>query len=100
MIGRELEEQIIRLITRKVVPEKVVVFGSQARQDSRAGSDIDIALFGVDAEQAALLQDELNDELETLRDVDVVAFDGLKNENLKTRILREGKVIYERDARR
>ena len=49
---------------------------------------------------AALLRDELNDELETLREVDVVAFDGLGNENLKKRILREGRVIYERDARR
>ena len=100
MISRGLEEQIVRLITRKVVPKKVVIFGSQARPDSRASSDIDIALFGVDAEQAALLRDELNDELETLRDVDVVSFDGLKNEDLKKRILREGKVIYERDARR
>ena len=97
-LSEKLIEQIIEKITAAAVVEKIVIFGSSVRADGRKTSDIDIALFGVTDEKAFLLKEKLNEELDTLRDVDIVLFDGLKNAGLKERILKEGVVIYEKCA--
>ena len=99
-LSKQLIEQIINKILEEIKAEKIVVFGSQVRDDQRKSSDIDIALFGVKDKKVFLLKDKLNDELDTLRDIDVVVFDTLKNEKLKDRILKEGVVIYERGFKR
>lgn len=95
----ELVEQIIEKITAEAAVDKIVIFGSSVRPDGRETSDIDIALFGITEQKMFLLKDKLNEELDTLRDVDIVLFDKLKNSRLKGRILKEGVVIYERCAK-
>ena len=99
-LSKKLIEQIIDKIRQEVDVEKIVIFGSQVRDDRRESSDIDIALFGVKGKRVFLLKDKLNEELDTLRDIDLIVFDNLKNEELKKRILKEGVVIYERGSKR
>ncbi len=99
-LSKKLIEQIIDKIRQEVDVEKIVIFGSQVRDDRRESSDIDIALFGVKGKRVFLLKDKLNEELDTLRDIDLIVFDNLKNEGLKKRILKEGVVIYERGSKR
>lgn len=97
-LSEKLIEQIIEKIISETAVSRIVLFGSTVRDDCRATSDIDIALFGITAEKTYLLKDKLNEELDTLRDVDIVLFGRLKNERLKERILKEGVVIYERNT--
>ena len=102
-LSKQLINQIVEKILEEVKPGKIVVFGSSVRNDNTNSSDIDIALFGVKDEKIFLLKDKLNEELPTLKDVDIVLFDTLKNESslkLKKRILDEGVVIYERSPKR
>ena len=96
-LSKQLIEQIVSKILEEIKAEKIVVFGSQVRSDHRKSSDIDIALFGVKNKKTFLLKDKLNEELNTLLDVDLVSFDDLENEKLKDRILKEGVIIYERN---
>ena len=99
-LSKQLINQIVEKILREIKVEKIVVFGSQVRDDRRESSDIDIALFGVKNKRFFLLKDKLNEELNTLRDVDLVVFDDLKSKKLKEKILKEGVVIYERGFKR
>ena len=98
-LSKQLIDQITSKILEEIKVEKIVVFGSQVRADHRKSSDIDIALFGVKSKRAFLLKDKLNEELDTLLDVDLVLFETLTNEKLKHRILKEGVIIYERDLK-
>lgn len=93
---QSLRAQIVKEILQDADPQKIVLFGSTARNAPSRSSDLDIALFGVDQERARLIEDRLNEELDTLKDVDVISFESLKNPNLKERILKEGIVLYER----
>ena len=70
-LSKQLIEQIVNKILEEIKAEKIVVFGSQVRDDHRKSSDIDIALFGVKKKGFFLLKDRLNEELNTLRDVDM-----------------------------
>lgn len=99
--SNELLNEIIRRITQKVEVEKIIIFGSSVRKDGSRKSDIDIALVGVkDLDKIPSLHLELNEELPTLREIDLVIFDNLENQKLKQRILNEGIVIYERGSSR
>ena len=99
-IPKQLIEQVVKKILEEVQPERIVVFGSSVRGDSTNSSDIDIALFGAKDEKIFLLRDKLNNELRTLKDIDIVLFDTLKNDVLKKRILSDGVVVYERSSKR
>ena len=82
-LPEELINQIIKEILSETNPEKIVLFGSHVRNNHIKSSDIDIALFGVSNEKIFLLKEKLNEELDTLRDIDLISFDSLKNEKLK-----------------
>ncbi|MFH1618526.1 MAG: nucleotidyltransferase domain-containing protein [bacterium] len=98
MISGKLTKAVINKIVTGFKPEKIVIFGSQARSDRQVNSDIDIAVAGINAAQAGEIREILNEELETLLDFDVVSLDDLRNEALKKSIQDEGVVIYERNA--
>ncbi|MBI4369763.1 MAG: nucleotidyltransferase domain-containing protein [Elusimicrobia bacterium] len=95
-LSKILLEQIIKKILEEADPDKIVLFGSMARNDDMRSSDIDIALFGVERMKAIVIKDKLNDQIESLRDFDVIAFDSLKNKPLKNKIIQEGITVYER----
>jgi len=97
-----LKEGLVKEIVEKIIEEgeveKIVIFGSSVRDDYSSLSDIDIAIFGAKNLKVGVLKEKLNEELRTLRNIDIVLFDNLKNEDLKRKILEEGVVIYERGS--
>ncbi len=73
--------------------EKVILFGSRARGDNRAKSDIDLAVSGGKTDEFRCLADE---EVYTLLMFDIVDLDGPVQTELMRSIEREGVVIYEK----
>ncbi|RQD68421.1 MAG: nucleotidyltransferase domain-containing protein [Tindallia sp. MSAO_Bac2] len=67
---------MIKEIAAKFEIEKVVLFGSRARDDHLKTSDYDIAIFGKDISlvDQALLREAM-EEINTLKKVDVVFID-------------------------
>ncbi|HCJ67674.1 MAG TPA: hypothetical protein DHV62_10280, partial [Elusimicrobia bacterium] len=74
-LSENLVNQIVEKILQEIEPEKIVLFGSQVRNDNTKSSDIDIALFGVREDKIFPLKNKLNEELDTLKDIDLVLFD-------------------------
>ena len=81
--------------------EKAVIFGSRAMGNYKKGSDIDIAILGKDVnfETTSRLHGKLNEELPIPYFVDVVNFNTIDVEELKTHIIERGKLIYEKEKR-
>lgn len=78
--------------------ERIVLFGSRARGDNRARSDIDIAVACPRASQREWLDlCDAVDEADTLLPVDLVRLE-TAGEPIKSRILSEGRVLYERES--
>ena len=67
----------------------VTLFGSRAKGCHTNASDIDLALWGVDALQAEAIASEF-DELPLPYRFDVKAFESIKQESLREHILRKG----------
>ena len=85
-------------LINQIVQKKIVIFGSQARRDNTGSNDIAIALFGADENMLFKVKEKLNEELDMLRDIDLVSYESIKNEKLKKRTAEEGVVIYERGS--
>jgi predicted nucleotidyltransferase len=101
----ELIEYICQQIVRLVNPEKIILFGSQARGDSREGSDVDLLVIVDSSESRQALTDRINRvfmrrlfEMDILvRTVDDVERNVADHNPFYTRhILKQGKVLYER----
>ena len=97
MSEQKILNQIVKLIVEYKRPEKIMVFGSRARDAFKDISDIDIAIFGkywTDTD-INIVKNTLDEFVKTPLKIDVVNFYGLKKERLKQNILKEGRVIYE-----
>jgi predicted nucleotidyltransferase len=77
--------------------EKAVLYGSRAKGIARAGSDIDLVLFGSDLNQSILsrIEDAVDDLLLPYR-VDLSIFARISHEDLLEHIRRVGVTLYER----
>lgn len=78
--------------------EKVILYGSRAAGNFEKGSDVDLALAGINitCRHIAHVHDMLENESPTLLWFDVLHYNTLKNEKLKKSIDQEGIVIFER----
>ena len=86
----------IRELARRHPIQRVVLFGSRARRDHHAASDIDLAVFPLpDFNSRGLVSSEI-DELATLLKIDLVFVEEQTDAVLLDRIKREGVVLYER----
>ena len=107
-VSDALLDQMVKKIVEEVDPEQVILFGSRARGDARAGSDVDLVVvesepFGRERSkrlEAARLYRTLagfsvsKDILVYSRDEVDYWRDSLNH--VLARALREGRVLYER----
>ena len=71
---------------------QIMLFGSRAKGTAMERSDIDIALIGQDIDMEKLRDDV--DRIDTLLKIDLVDFNGCKNEALKNEVSKDGVTIY------
>ncbi|MEZ4702775.1 MAG: nucleotidyltransferase domain-containing protein [Rhodothermales bacterium] len=89
-------DDITHKLEKKPEVARVLLFGSRARVDHDARSDIDLAIDcpAASREQWQRIREEV-DRTRTLLFIDVVRFDTAP-QSLRDRILEEGIVLYER----
>ena len=98
-----LTDEIVRRIVMTIRPEKVVLFGSQARGDARPNSDLDILVIAESSEpryrRSAPLYGVLSD---ILLPMDIIVYTPEEVEEWRnvrqafvSTAIREGKVLYE-----
>ncbi len=102
-IEPKLVDEIVRRIVETVHPEKIILFGSQARREARPQSDMDLLVI-VDSKEpryrrSARLYGVLSDILVPM-DILVYSPDEVEEwsgvrQAFVTTAIREGKVLYE-----
>lgn len=93
-----IETEVRKIAAEREEIESITLFGSYARGDATAGSDVDLRLVVCeDARMGAFALASLSEELrESLgRPVDLVTAEHL-NDELQSAVDREGVLIYER----
>ena len=73
--------------------KKLILFGSRARGDFKRTSDIDLAVEGGNISAFAVQVDE---EVSTLLEFDIINLDGRVQKELLESIRREGVLLYEK----
>ncbi len=95
-ISTRLKEHLGQLFSTRREIEKVIVFGSRARGDADARSDIDLAIVAPTATTRQWLDISFRlEDTDTLLTIDIVRWEDA-SATLKERIIAEGKVLYER----
>lgn len=94
MVAIERVYDQIRDIASGENAARVTLFGSRARGDNHAKSDIDVAVEGCSSFDR--LEDRLQNELWPLLSIDVINLDTCTSEDLRAEIKRDGKVLYEK----
>lgn len=85
-------DEIIELAEKNQV-EKVILFGSRARGDYKARSDIDLAFQGGNSSCFIL---DVDEETSTLLEFDVIDLEKPIQKELLESINREGVLLYEK----
>ena len=92
-LPKRIEDELA-FMAEKYNISKILLFGSRARGDNTAKSDVDIAVYG--CEDFARFSLGVEDEVWTLLKFDIVDMDGDVSEKLRDEIQRDGVVIYEK----
>ena len=89
---------IVDIISKYEQIEEAIVFGSRVRETHKANSDIDIAIKGrdIDIMLAALIKTQLEEDTNIPVFFDIILYDTIDNDNLKSHIDNEGKTIFHR----
>ena len=87
------------VLARFVEVDKAVLYGSRAKGNYRAGSDIDLTLYGpaLSFDQLGRIANELDDLLLPYT-IDLSIFGQLGDSELREHIERAGKVFYKRQV--
>jgi predicted nucleotidyltransferase len=87
-------ETIVQTLSKFPEIKKAVIFGSRAKGDFQAGSDVDIAVWAIGNEPIGQLSGVLNDETLLPYKFDIINYDTINNQELKDHINRTGVEIY------
>ena len=102
-IDANLMDEIVRRIVKTIDPEKIILFGSQARREARPESDIDLLVIAESTQpryrRAAPLYGALSDILAPM-DILVYSPEEVQEwsqvpQAFVTTAIREGNVLYE-----
>ena len=91
-IDDSIEQDIISIAIKNDI-KKLILFGSRARGDFKRTSDIDLAVEGGNISSFAVQVDE---EVSTLLEFDIINLDGRVQKELLESIRREGVLLYEK----
>ena len=91
-IDDSIEQDIISIAIKNDI-KKLILFGSRARGDFKRTSDIDLAVEGGNISAFAVQVDE---EVSTLLEFDIINLDGRVQNELLESIRREGVLLYEK----
>ena len=91
-IDDSIELDIISIAIKNDI-KKLILFGSRARGDFKRTSDIDLAVEGGNISAFAVQVDE---EVSTLLEFDIINLDGRVQKELLESIRREGVLLYEK----
>jgi predicted nucleotidyltransferase len=87
-------ETITQVLSKFPEIERAAIFGSRVKGNYRSGSDVDIAIWTTDNNEAWQVPGILNDETLLPYKFDVLNYDQINNEELKEHINRVGVEIY------
>ena len=91
-IDDSIEQDIISIAIKNDI-KKLILFGSRALGDFKRTSDIDLAVEGGNISAFAVQVDE---EVSTLLEFDIINLDGRVQKELLESIRREGVLLYEK----
>ena len=96
-LPERFHRQLLAEVSRRPEVRRVILFGSRARGDCQARSDIDLAIEAPSASprEWSDLEEAITEDAETLLEVDLVRLEKAPPELCKE-ILSEGQTIYER----
>lgn len=97
MSYEEILKKIIDKIIEKLNPEKIILYGSRARNKLKKNSDTDLAILGgkdLSFRDMRKFKEEI-DEISGIYSFDIVFIEKLEEE-FKNIILKEGIVLYEK----
>ena len=96
--SKEKVNSYIQKIVEEIIkyhPEKIILFGSRARGDYKEISDIDIAVdINLPFREQRKLKEKI-DKISGLYSVDLIFLPNV-NKEFKKKILKEGKILYEK----
>lgn len=96
-LNHKIMQEIINILTSNPKVEKILLYGSRAKGNFKAGSDIDLALKGFDLNMQDLNNLYIKlDELYLPYSFDISIFEKLDNKDLIDHINRVGVVIYDK----
>ncbi len=92
-----MRREVVRVASSRPEVERVILFGSRAREDADERSDVDLAVVAPKATQRQWLDLAFAlEEIDSLVPVQVVRL-GEASPSLRERVLAEGEVWYARD---
>lgn len=90
----EIKEKILAILRQAVTIQKVVIFGSRARNTHKIGSDVDLAIWQEPGSNVLAKIKADFEESSLPYFFDVLDYQTINNEKLKQEIDRDGKVFY------
>lgn len=99
-ISQKSFELIIEALNARSEVERAVLFGSRALGTARPGSDIDLAIYGINVNPriASELSRELNERRPIPYKIDVLSYEHTDHQDLKRHIDAHGREIYSRGS--
>ncbi|MCG9128997.1 nucleotidyltransferase domain-containing protein [Candidatus Poribacteria bacterium] len=95
-LSKQTHDKIYSVLIKYPQIEKVVLYGSRARDDYRNGSDIDFTLYGgaeLTHTVVSQIAIDLDDQMLPYT-IDLSIFDHIRNPDMINEIERDGKVFY------
>lgn len=95
---KPVEKMIVDVIVRRIRPQRIILFGSRARDDANPRSDYDVAIDDERLTPVVLAQIRASIEtIPTLLHIDVVGMNRI-SAAFRQRILNSGRVLYEQQS--
>ena len=95
MLEDKLKNELQTIFSKYKEIEKVLLFGSRAREDNKYNSDVDLCLFGQNITHLTQAKISMDiDEINTPLSFDILNFNELTKQELIDNIINEGVEIY------